>query len=147
MLKDSIYHYYLDTPWNQSKTDRAVIELCNKINTFGDKLQIQDLQNDEYCKMIPDLNENTVKTVVDSVISKIDKGTASLKNQVFYHTGPHHDDILLGLLPHIHRLSREESNKSHFSIMTSGFNAVTNSFLVNVLMMSFTFWTEVRFRW
>ena len=133
MLKDSIYHYYLDTPWNQSKTDRAVIELCNKINTFGDKLQIQDLQNDEYCKMIPDLNENTVKTVVDSVISKIDKGTDSLKNQVFYHTGPHHDDILLGLLPHIHRLSREESNKSHFSIMTSGFNAVTNSFLVNVL--------------
>lgn len=133
LLKNSIYHYYTDTPWNQNKTDKAVIELCAKINKFGDKLQLEDLQNDEYCKMIPNLNNDTIQSVINSVANKISRGTTHYNNEVFYHTGPHHDDILLGLLPHIHRLSREESNKSHFSIMTSGFNAVTNQFLINTL--------------
>ena len=133
MLHESVYNYYTSTPWSQEKTDRAVIDCCNRINKYGDKVTVEDLIEDEYCRMIPDLGEHTVQSVIDSLKKKIDCGTSSWSNQTFYYTGPHHDDILLGLLPHIHRVSRNETNSSHFSIMTSGFNAVTNRFLITAL--------------
>jgi glucosamine-6-phosphate deaminase len=55
-------------------------------------------------------------------------------NQVYYHTGPHHDDIMLGIMPVTNRQSRDASNELHFSVMTSGFNAVTNHFLYDLLV-------------
>ena len=133
MLHESVYHYYADSPWSQEKTDRAVIDCCNRLNKYGDKITLEDLRADEYCSMIPDLNEHTMDSVISSLTKKIARGTSTWSNQVFYYTGPHHDDILLGLLPHIHRVSRNETNESHFSVMTSGFNAVTNKFLINAL--------------
>ena len=54
-------------------------------------------------------------------------------NQVYYHTGPHHDDIMLGMLPHIHSLLRNETNKGNFSVLTSGFTAVANRFIKEAL--------------
>ena len=144
MLHESVYHYYADSPWSQEKTDRAVIDCCNKINKYGDKITLEDLKADEYCSMIPDLNEHTIDSVIDSMTKKIARGTSTWSNQVFYYTGPHHDDILLGLLPHIHRVSRNETNESHFSIMTSGFNAVTNKFLINALEETLRFLDEGR---
>lgn len=139
LLKDSIEHYFSGSPWNQEKTDRAVIDLCKKINKFGDRLTLDDLQNDEYCRLIPNLDQTTVQTVIDSVEKKIIRGMQPLGNQMFYHTGPHHDDIMLGLLPHIHRLSRNETNQAHFAILTSGFTAVTNGFLINLLQETLEF--------
>lgn len=133
MLKDYVYHYYTSTPWNQEKTNRAVIDLCRNIEKYADRLSIDDLKNDEYCRLIPDLDSNTVQGVIDSIVQKIENGTCPLIRQMFYHTGPHHDDIMLGLLPHIHRQSRNETNRSHFSVLTSGFTAVTNKFLIDAL--------------
>ena len=144
MLHESVYHYYADSPWTQEKTDRAVIDCCNRLNKYGDKVTLEDLRADEYCSMIPDLNEHTMDSVISSLTKKIARGTSTWSNQVFYYTGPHHDDILLGLLPHIHRVSRNETNESHFSIMTSGFNAVTNKFLVNALEQTLRFLDEGR---
>ena len=144
MLHESVYHYYADSPWSQEKTDRAVIDCCNRLNKYGDKITLEDLRTDEYCSMIPDLNEHTIDSVIDSMTKKIARGTSTWSNQVFYYTGPHHDDILLGLLPHIHRVSRNETNESHFSIMTSGFNAVTNKFLINALEETLRFLDEGR---
>ena len=144
MLHESVYHYYADSPWTQEKTDRAVIDCCNRLNKYGDKVTLEDLRADEYCSMIPDLNEHTMDSVISSLTKKIARGTSTWSNQVFYYTGPHHDDILLGLLPHIHRVSRNETNESHFSIMTSGFNAVTNKFLINALEQTLRFLDEGR---
>lgn len=133
MLHESVYDYYTSTPWTQEKTDRAVLEYCNRVNKYGDKVTVDELRADEYCSMIPGLDENTVPGVIASLRSKIERGTSAWSHQMFYHTGPHHDDIMLGFLPHIHRISRNETNKSHFAVMTSGFNAVTNDYLVNAL--------------
>lgn len=133
MLEKVQEAYYEAGEWNQEKTDRAVIDLCLRLNKFGDRLLPEDLEADKYCKKIPDLGPNTVSSVMASVKSKIIKGTEPLGFQQFYHTGPHHDDIMLGLLPHIHRLSRNETNRSQFAVLTSGFTAVTNAFLVNAL--------------
>jgi glucosamine-6-phosphate deaminase len=79
------------------------------------------------------LNEHTVQTVIDSVVAKIQRGIRRQSNQVYYHTGPHHDDIMLGIMPVINRQSRDSSNVMHFSVMTSGFNAVTNRFMIDLL--------------
>lgn len=133
MLRDSVDHYYTGTPWNQEKTNRAVIDLCKKINKFGDRLQVDDLKNDEYCRLIPNISQDTIKSVISTFEQKIADGMHPVSNEVFYHTGPHHDDIMLGLLPHLHRLSRDETNKFQFSVLTSGFTAVTNRFLISAL--------------
>ena len=68
-----------------------------------------------------------------SIKEKINKGLQHEKNQTFYHTGPHHDDIMLGMMPHVMHLMREKSNTHHFINMTSGFTSVTNGYLIEVL--------------
>ncbi|QGY48079.1 glucosamine-6-phosphate isomerase [Maribellus comscasis] len=133
-LEDSIECFYNCGPWTHKKTERAVIELCRKINKFGGKLTLEDLKADKYCSQIPDLNENTVQSVIDSILVKLERGMHKEVNQVYYHTGPHHDDIMLGIMPVTNRQSRDASNEMHFAVATSGFNAVTNHFLKDLLV-------------
>lgn len=132
-LTDSVDKYYKTGEWTQEKTERAIINLCKRLDKYGHHLVLDDLKNDRYCKLIPGLNENSVQSVIDSISVKIDKGLQTESNQVYYHTGPHHDDIMLGILPHINRQLRDASNEFHFAVLTSGFTAVTNSFVINTL--------------
>ncbi len=133
-LEDSIEYYYTGSPWNHQKTERAVMELCKKINKFGTKLELTDLKADKYCSMIPGLNEDTVQTVIDSILEKIQKGMKKELNQTYYHTGPHHDDIMLGIMPVTNRQSRDASNEMHFAVITSGYSSVTHQFLYGLLV-------------
>jgi len=52
------------------------------------------------------------------------------KNKSILHTAPHHDDIMLGYLPYLVRLMREGTNIHYFNYLTSGFNAVTNKYML-----------------
>jgi len=61
--------------------------------------------------------------------SKLDHGLQQVDDEVFFHTAPHHDDIMLGYLAHIVHLVRNPRNIHHFAYLTSGFNAVTNEFV------------------
>jgi glucosamine-6-phosphate deaminase len=133
-LDDSIDNFYKNGPWTHQKTERAVMDLCKKITKYGPKLDLEDLKADKYCKLIPKLNENTVQTVIDSILAKLHKGMEKEVNQIYYHTGPHHDDIMLGIMPSTNRQSRDASNELHFSVLTSGFTAVTNRFLLDLLI-------------
>jgi len=132
-LQASVDAFYKAGEWTQEKTDRAVIDLCTKLEKYGHHLTLSDLKEDRYCKMIPGLDENTVPSVIESTIDKYQKGMFVEQNQVYYHTGPHHDDIMLGINPHIHRLMRNETNTNYFSVLTSGFTAVTNKFVIEAL--------------
>lgn len=133
LLADTIERYYKTDEWNQEKTERAVINLCKNINKYGDKIKLEDLKTDAYCRLIPNLNENTLNEVAQSIKEKLSKGLTHEQEQVFLHTGPHHDDIMLGIMPLINRQLRSASNNLYFSILTSGFTAVTNTFIKNVL--------------
>jgi glucosamine-6-phosphate deaminase len=133
LLKESVKSYYNSETWTQEKTDRAIIDLCIRKEKYARHLTPNDLKRDPCCRLIPRLNELTVNSVIDSTVKKIEKGMMNEENQVYYHTGPHHDDIMLGMLPHIHRLLRNETNRAHFSILTSGFTAVTNCFIIEAL--------------
>lgn len=103
------------------------------MNKFGPKLTLDDLRADEFCAMIPGLNEQTVQSVIDSILVKMRKGMQKETHQIYYHTGPHHDDIMLGIMPMTNRQSREATNEMHFSVLTSGFTAVTNRFMRDLL--------------
>ena len=132
-LTDSVDKYYQTGEWTHQKTERAVIDLCPKINKFGHRISLEDLKSDRYCRLIPNLNETTVQSVIDSITAKFNKGMERESNQVFYHTGPHHDDIMLGIMPHTNRQLRDASNEFHFSVLTSGFTAVINQYVIDLL--------------
>jgi len=129
-LQDSIHQYYTGTPWSQEKSDRAIINLCKKVDKFSDKLTEEDILQDSYCRMIPQAGLNSVQDSIQSITQKIEKGMEPVHGKVIYNTAPHHDDILLGMLPYLQHIAADPSNELHCSIMTSGFNAVTNRFLI-----------------
>ncbi len=132
-LNDAVERYYKDSPWSDEKTQRAVIDLCIDLNKYGHHLTLEDLKSDPWCSMIPDLNEQTPALVSKAIKAKLERGMHSDENQVIYHTGPHHDDIMLGIMPYTIRQLRPITNEVHFAIMTSGFTAVTNHFLIDVI--------------
>ncbi len=132
-LTDCIEAYYREGEWTQEKTERAVLDLVMKLDKYGHHLKLNDLKYDAYCKLIPGLNENTVDEVIGWYKEKIRKGMLKKKEQRYFHTGPHHDDIMLGILPSVSQQLRQVSNTFDFAILTSGFTAVTNKFIIHVL--------------
>ncbi len=132
-LHDSIEKYYREGDWTFEKTERAVFDLCQRIDKYAHKLVIEDLEKDEYCSMIPDLSMDRVTDVIEATKQKMETGLKKEMNSVFLHTGPHHDDIMLGIFPAIIPQLREITNKFHFSVLTSGFTAVTNNMLQQIL--------------
>ena len=138
-LDDRVEKYYTGSPWTREKTERAVIDLCKEIDTYGHNLTIEDLRKDSKCNLIPGVNKDIVREVEQSIQNKISQGLEMETNQTFLHTGPHHDDIMLGILPHISHQLRSATNTFHFAIMTSGFTAVTNSFIKRSLEATLQF--------
>lgn len=124
---------FFEGEWTFEKTERAVLGLCKTLNRYAHKLTLEDLQNDPRCAKIPHLSLDKVQQVIDDVAAKLWHGVKPFQNEVIYHTGPHHDDIMLGIMPLISRQLREPSNKVHFAIMTSGFHSVTDEFLLKAL--------------
>ena len=122
-----------DGDWTFEKTERAVLGLCKTLNCYAHKLTLEDLRNDPRCAKIPNLSLDTVQEVIREVETKLWRGVKPFENEVIYHTGPHHDDIMLGLMPLISRQLRSPSNQVHFAIMTSGYHSVTDKFLLEAL--------------
>ena len=124
---------FFDGEWSFEKTELAVLGLCKTLDRYAPKLTLEDLRNDPRCAMIPDLSLDVVQQVIQDVENKLWRGVKPFENEVIYHTGPHHDDIMLGLMPFINRQLRSPSNQVHFAIMTSGYHSVTDAFLLNAL--------------
>lgn len=138
-LKDRRLDYFASGIWNTKKTERVIIDLTQKLDKYGHHLTMDDIQADDFASMIPDVSVKTVPTVEDAVKRKLEKGLHPETDQVFLHTGPHHDDIMLGLLPHIAHQVRSHTNRLHFAVMTSGFTAVTNKFVRHALEQTLHF--------
>jgi glucosamine-6-phosphate deaminase len=74
-----------------------------------------------------------------SLVAKIQRGVDQVEDEIFFHTAPHHDDIMLGYLAHVVHLVRTPLNQHHFAYLTSGFNAVTNEYLSQQLENALNF--------
>ena len=124
---------YFDGPWTFEKTEHAVLGLCKILDRYAHKLTLEDLQSDPRCSRIPDLSLERVQEVIADVEAKLWRGAEPFEDEVIYHTGPHHDDIMLGIMPFINRQLRSPRNQVHFAIMTSGYHSVTDAFLMEAL--------------
>nr|MDA3929578.1 glucosamine-6-phosphate isomerase [Prolixibacteraceae bacterium] len=144
LLNDSQQKYYHKSDWTFEKTERVIYELCEKINKYAHHLTLNDLKNDQFARLIPNLSLDVVNEVVKATKLKIEKGLAKTKQQSYLHTGPHHDDIMLGIFPVIIPQLREPTNKFHFSVLTSGFTAVTNHLVIDLLKSTKQFIDEGR---
>ena len=120
---------FFDGPWSFEKTVHAVLGLCKVLERYAHKRTLDDLRNDPRCAKIPNLSLDTVQQVIHDFEAKLWRGAKFFENEVIYHTGPHHDDIMLGLMPFINRQLRTPTNQVHFAIMTSGYHSVTDAFL------------------
>jgi len=125
--------FWRKNEWNNIKKEKGLLQCAKRNKVFAKKLKLTDLEKDSLCKHMPDLNKNTVELIISNIKEKINKGLRHEKDQTFYHTGPHHDDIMLGTMPHVMHLMREKTNTHHFVNMTSGFTSVTNGYLIEVL--------------
>ncbi len=133
-LSDMAKYRLENDPWDIRKKSQSFVQLCEKKNTFGTRITMDDMKNDPTTSMIPDLNENTVTALLTSFKDKIDRGVEEFEGETFLHTGPHHDDIMLGYIPHVIHLVRSPKNKNYFVNMTSGFTSVTNAYLSSILI-------------
>lgn len=132
-LNDSIEKYYHDGEWTYEKTERAIFDLCLRIDKYATKLEQEDLKNDRYCSLIPNISLDTVNEVIENTKRKIERGTMKEHGTRFLHTGPHHDDIMLGIFPSIIQQLRIHANTFHFTVLTSGFTSVSNSLMISLL--------------
>lgn len=132
-LTDMVNLHFSTGEWTQEKSEKAIVDVCKKQEKFGHRLVLEDLKSDPIARMIPNLSEKVVQEVMDSIEAKIHRGLKAEENQVFLHTGPHHDDISLGILPFITKHISTPSNKFKFAVLTSGFTAVTNKFVIDLL--------------
>ncbi len=135
---------------SQTSVERAVINLCLEIKKPLFELSKEDYSGLRLTKLILDKAGKTTevigKEIRNAIISRIEKGLMHLSDKVILHTGPHHDDIPLGYLPYINHLVRDPSNRHHFVTMTSGFTAVTNSYMLELLQDLQNFITVPEFR-
>ena len=126
-----------EDPISEFSIERAIINLAVEKKKEVLKLSIDDYNDDEFGKYILKKTGQSVETINqrihEAVYNRFNHGIASVENQRILHTGPHHDDIMLGYLPYIVHLVRNVTNKHHFSVLTSGFTAVTNSYILEIM--------------
>ncbi len=122
---------------SEVSVERAVVNLCLDRNKSLSELSAEDYNSNKLTKLILERTNKSPQQIGskihESIIERFNRGMAPVSNQVILHTGPHHDDITLGYLPYIAHLVRDASNAHYFVTMTSGFTAVTNSYMVGLL--------------
>lgn len=122
---------------SKASIERAVVNLCLDKNKSLLDLSVEDYNSSPLTKLILERTNKSPNEIGSeihkSIIERFERGMLPVSNQTILHTGPHHDDIPLGYLPYINHLVRDASNHHHFVTMTSGFTAVTNSYMLSLL--------------
>nr|MDA3860502.1 glucosamine-6-phosphate deaminase [Melioribacteraceae bacterium] len=124
-------------PLSETTIERGVFNLVVEKQKQLDELTKEDYQSDKIANLILKKTKKTPKELGDSIrkslLERFEKGLATVENETILHTAPHHDDIMLGYLPYINHLVRSPLNNHHFAYLTSGFTAVTNHYMLELL--------------
>ena len=118
---------------------RVTINLTLNNQKPIEELKTKDFQDNQLGKEILKKtgvkSDEIAKIAREQLIAKIEDGIQNVEDQVFLHTAPHHDDIMLGFWPYMVHLVRTPKNEHHFNYMTSGFTAVTNKYVLDQLIV------------
>ncbi len=124
-------------PLSQKSVERAIINLVLNKNKPLKELTEADYNSDKLGELILKKSGKSASQIGneihENIIKRFNYGMQPIENETFLHTAPHHDDIMLGYLPFINHLVRTPSNRHHFVYLTSGFTAVTNSYMRKLL--------------
>ncbi len=122
---------------SDEQAEKIVINLALEKRKRVRDLTARDFENNRFSSHLlrkrKESHEEITRSIEKKLIERIDTGRTTSPNQTFLHTEPHHDDLMLGYLPYIVRHVRDASNKHTFLTLTSGFNAVTNLYMLNLL--------------
>ena len=129
----SLHKFRHQSTYSPDDIVQAAMDLSMTYKTPIARLSDQQVADDPYCEAIlsarrwraPELKD----AALEQIMTRLKKGSEELEDKRFLHTGPHHDDILLGYLPSIIHQVRSASNHHEFAIMTSGFTSVPNNFI------------------
>ena len=118
---------------SESQVDRIVMDLSLAAGKPVLELVATDFEKDRFGAQLLkktgtpalELAAQTQQRILDS----LQRGHRPIENKTFLHTSPHHDDIILAYLPYVTNLVRRSSTRHCFAYITSGFNAVTNSYM------------------
>jgi glucosamine-6-phosphate deaminase len=109
------------------------MDLSMKNNKQLSNLTLQDLQKDRLASLLVekeiDLEKLTQQTE-NSLRNKIKNGLDKKQGFRFLHTSPHPDDVMLGYLPYITELTKNQDSTHYFATATSGFNAVRDDYVL-----------------
>ncbi len=122
---------------SDEEVEKIVIDLALEKRKRVSSLNVKDFESNRFSAQLlkkrKESCEELVSKVEKKLVENIESGRTIHLSQSFLHTEPHHDDLMLGCLPFIVRHARDISNKHTFLTLTSGFNAVTNSYMLNLL--------------
>lgn len=120
--------------YTDEQLERAVIDLAlAKRKTVLELTEEEAGQSAMLSKVLSGRQQplaDATRYVHDQLIQRIDRGSKPYADTRFLHTEPHHDDLMLGIMPHIVRNMRSPSNDHYFVTLTSGFTAVTNHYML-----------------
>lgn len=119
------------------EVEEIVIDLAVEKKKCIRNLDKADFQSNkcaaELLKRMPENIESVLSSIESKLKDRIGQGSKSETNTIYLHTEPHHDDIMLGYLAYVVRRTRDASNKHTFLTLTSGFNSVTNIYMLDQL--------------
>lgn len=122
---------------SESMRDTALINLAIRLHKPLLALSRKELQADPFARLVLERSgssaEQLVRAVHDGLEARLQRGMTTRSGTTFLHTEPHHDDLMLGYLPFIVRHIRDASNTHYFACLTSGFTAVTNQYMHDLL--------------
>ena len=127
---------YVDIPYPEQ--EKIVTDITSRSGKNIKNLSVEDLGKDVDGAVLLQKDKGLklkvlVERIMKNYAQRIDRGVQEVKNTVFLHTAPHHDDIMLGYLPYILHLVRQPSNAHFFATLTSGFTSITNSYTLSML--------------
>ncbi|TFH00128.1 MAG: glucosamine-6-phosphate deaminase [Calditrichales bacterium] len=122
---------------SEEDTNKILIDLAIEKRKRLVSLSRKDFESIRSSNELYKRSKDTIKTKLNDLELQLQQRFTSTleipKNKRFLHTAPHHDDIMLGYLPYLVRLIREQSNVHYFNYLTSGFTAVSNNYVLKVL--------------
>ncbi len=138
LLVERQFHCYQEKQhFTDQDAEKIIVDLALKKKKRVTDLTKRDFQSDRFGALLlknrPETPQELTRKVYQSLVQKIENGTRVLSNTRFLHTEPHHDDIMLGYLPHVVRHIRNASNTHFFACLTSGFTSVTNKHMLQLV--------------
>jgi glucosamine-6-phosphate deaminase len=126
-----------EAPLSFSTIEKVAVDLAveqrKQITSLTQEDFTSDLLGNAVIKKLPENLPKVLPKIRQELLDKLQRGVYQHTDTRFLHTEPHHDDIMLGYLPHVVRHIRHASNTHYFACFTGGFTSVSNQFMIQQL--------------